>query len=70
PAPSAKPAAAEIKIAEFVSENDIRIALLRKEKIFIGPKTIVTPSARELGDTHEILVVTSTNPPPHSRPQF
>jgi acetaldehyde dehydrogenase (acetylating) len=59
PPADAKPEAAKIKIAEFVSENDIRVALARKEKIFIGPKTIVTPAARDLGETHEILVKTA-----------
>ena len=59
PTPEAKPEAPKIKVAEFVSEYEVRTALARKEKIFIGPKTIVTPSARELGDTHEILVQTS-----------
>ena len=57
--PEVKPEAPKIKVAEFVSEYEVRTALARKEKIFIGPKTIVTPSARELGDTHEILVQTS-----------
>ena len=57
--PEAKTEAPKIKVAEFVSEYEVRTALARKEKIFIGPKTIVTPSARELGDTHEILVSTS-----------
>jgi acetaldehyde dehydrogenase (acetylating) len=52
----------EIQIAEFVSENDVRSALLRREKIFIGPKTIVTPSARDLGGTHEIFVETQAAP--------
>jgi hypothetical protein len=59
PTPEAKPEAPKIKVAEFVSEYEVRTALARKEKIFIGPKTIVTPSARELGDTHEILIQTS-----------
>jgi ethanolamine utilization cobalamin adenosyltransferase len=57
--PETKQEAPKIKVAEFVSEYEVRTALARKEKIFIGPKTIVTPSARELGDTHEILVSTS-----------
>ena len=47
-----------IKVSEFVSESDVRSAMSRREKIFIGPKTIVTPSARELGGTHEIFVET------------
>jgi hypothetical protein len=28
------------------------------EKIFIGPKTILTPSARDLGMEHEVFVET------------
>jgi len=44
---------------EFVSENDIRVAMTKQQKIFIGPKTIVTPAARDLGDSHEILVMTA-----------
>jgi acetaldehyde dehydrogenase (acetylating) len=60
-------AAPALKIAEFVAENDVRMAITRQEKIYIGPKTIVTPSARELGDTHEVLVMTTTNPTPAVR---
>jgi len=47
-----------IRVAEFVSENDIRQAMRRSEKIFIGPKTIVTPSARDLGSEHGVFVDT------------
>lgn len=57
--PIAKPPAPEIKIMEFVSENDIRVAMTKQQKIFIGPKTIVTPAARDLGDSHEILIMTA-----------
>jgi hypothetical protein len=42
---------------DFVCENDVREALRESRKIFIGPKTIVTPAARELGDQHDILVL-------------
>jgi hypothetical protein len=45
-----------VKIASFVSEEDVRTAMKRSEKILIGPKTIVTPSARDLGLAHNILV--------------
>ncbi len=62
-----KPNAPEIKIAEFVSENDIRVAMTRQQKIFIGPKTIVTPAARDLGDSHEVLVMTAASPNPATR---
>lgn len=52
--PSKAPAS---KIADFVSESDVRMALTRGEKIHLGPKTIVTPAARDLADAHEIFVV-------------
>jgi hypothetical protein len=50
--------APEIKIADFVCENDVREAIQASRKIYVGPKTIVTPSAREVGDQHGILVMT------------
>ncbi|HTM47768.1 MAG TPA: aldehyde dehydrogenase family protein [Bryobacteraceae bacterium] len=53
PAPSAAPAS----IVDFVCENDVRDALKASRKIFVGPKTIITPSAREFGDQFGILVL-------------
>lgn len=50
----------KISVAEFVSECDVKSALSRSEKIFIGPKTILTPSARDLGGTHGIFVETNS----------
>ena len=55
PEPEAKIA---IEIQMFVSENDVRRAMTRSEKIFIGRKTILTPSARDLGLEHEVFVET------------
>lgn len=52
---AAKPAPA---VTPFVSESDVRLALTRQEKILIGPRTIVTPSARDLGRAHEVFVET------------
>jgi hypothetical protein len=57
PAPSPLPPAPEIVIADFVCEDDVRAALESSKKIYIGPKTIVTPSARDLGARHDILVL-------------
>jgi acetaldehyde dehydrogenase (acetylating) len=51
-------AKATIEVQVFVSENDVRRAMTRCEKIFIGRKTILTPSARDLGVEHEIFVET------------
>ena len=48
-------AAAHFLPAEFVSEDDVRDAWETGEKIGIGPDTIVTPLALELGETHDIF---------------
>ena len=53
---SPEPPAPPVQIADFVSEADLRAAMRQAAKIFIGPKTIVTPSARELAAQHDILV--------------
>jgi acetaldehyde dehydrogenase (acetylating) len=54
------PAKITIEIQAFVSENDVRRAMTRSEKILIGRKTILTPSARDLGLEHEVFVETET----------
>jgi len=60
PAAASSPAAAALpKSAEFVSETDVRNAIRRGEKIFIGPRTIVTPSARDVASSHEVLIETN-----------
>jgi acetaldehyde dehydrogenase (acetylating) len=66
PRPAAPPAApsprasdkAPLPVVPFVSESDVRLAMSRGEKILIGPRSIVTPSARDLGNEHEIFVET------------
>jgi hypothetical protein len=58
PPPPISPAKDAIEIQVFVSENDVRRAMTRSEKIFIGRKTILTPSARDLGLEHEVFVET------------
>jgi acetaldehyde dehydrogenase (acetylating) len=53
-----------INVVGFVSENEVRAAISQGGKIFIGPKTIITPSARDLGGEHEIFVFTEIVPIP------
>ncbi len=57
PPPAPLPPAPEIVITDFVCESDVRAAIEASRKIYIGPKTIVTPSARDLGARHDILVL-------------
>jgi acetaldehyde dehydrogenase (acetylating) len=52
PSPPAKPQA-----VPFVSENDVRVAITRGQKILVGPKTIITPSARDLASDHEGILI-------------
>jgi acetaldehyde dehydrogenase (acetylating) len=59
-AASAKPAAApepQIAIVDFVCEADVRDAARQGKKIYIGPKTIVTPAAREAAAASDVLVM-------------
>jgi len=62
PKVTAHPLAAPVEVAEFLSENDVRMALTRNLKLYIGPKTILTPSARDLGGEHDIFVLTDIVP--------
>jgi acetaldehyde dehydrogenase (acetylating) len=42
--------------ADFICEDDVRAALRTGRKLLIGEKTIVTPSARDLGEAAKIFV--------------
>jgi acetaldehyde dehydrogenase (acetylating) len=55
PAPAAVPEPV-VSIVEFVCEDDVRRAIRESRKIFVGPKTIITPSARDLANQHDTLV--------------
>jgi acetaldehyde dehydrogenase (acetylating) len=50
PAPNGNKAA-----VDFVSEDDVRRAIQKGEKIYINSKTIITPAARDLGDPAEVF---------------
>ena len=43
------------KAVDFVSEDDVRRAIQKGEKIYIKPRTIITPAARDLGDPAEVF---------------
>ena len=44
------------KAADFVCEDDVRQAIRQGRKITIGERSIVTPSARDLGEQHRLFV--------------
>ena len=41
----------------FVCEDDVRAAILNHTPILIGKKTIITPSARDLGEGNQVFVI-------------
>jgi hypothetical protein len=42
--------------ADFVCEDDVRDAIRSGRKVLIGEKTILTPSARDLGESQKVFV--------------
>jgi len=40
---------------EFVSEDDVRRAMQKGEKIYINARTIITPAARDMGEPAEVF---------------
>jgi hypothetical protein len=50
------PSAPTVAVAGVVCENDVRAAIRKGSKIYVGPKTVVTPSARDLAREHDVLV--------------
>ncbi|HTQ54599.1 MAG TPA: aldehyde dehydrogenase family protein [Bryobacteraceae bacterium] len=54
PAPAEAP---QPQVVDFVCEADVRTAIQQSRRIYIGPKTIVTPAARDLAASGDILVL-------------
>jgi len=53
--PRQAPAANGGKAVDFVSEDDVRRAIQKGEKIYVTPKTIITPAARDMGEPAEVF---------------
>ena len=46
------------KPVDFVSEDDVKRAIQKGEKIYINAKTIITPAARDIGEPAEVFAKT------------
>lgn len=53
--PQPQPTVTKPKAVDFVSENEVREAIQKGEKIYIHAKTIITPSAKDLGEEKEVF---------------
>lgn len=52
---AASPASNGRSVVDFVSEDDVRRAIQKGEKIYINAKTIITPAARDIGEPAEVF---------------
>lgn len=57
PPPPPPPVKEKPRPVEFVSEEDVRLALKAGTKIPVDRKTIITPAARDLGGSHDIFLM-------------
>lgn len=55
--PPPRVAATPAQPVPFVCEDDVRSAIKSNLKILVGKKTIITPSARDLGDDNHVFVI-------------
>ncbi len=55
PRPAAHPSSNGRAATDFVSEDDVKRAILKGEKIYINSKTIITPAARDIGEPAEVF---------------
>jgi hypothetical protein len=53
-------AAASAAVAEFVCEEDVRHAIAQGRTILVGERTIITPSARDLGEARRVFVLAAS----------
>jgi acetaldehyde dehydrogenase (acetylating) len=53
--PASGPAASAAAPAQFVCEDDVRTAVKTGQKILVGERTIITPSARDAGEAAKIF---------------
>jgi hypothetical protein len=58
-ATTAKASVPRQTVADFVCEDDVRQALRAGTRILIGERTIVTPSARDLGEAQHVFTMAS-----------
>jgi acetaldehyde dehydrogenase (acetylating) len=56
PAAAPPPAPESQAVVGFVCEDDVKDALKTGRKILIGERTIITPSARDLGEARRVFV--------------
>jgi acetaldehyde dehydrogenase (acetylating) len=55
PRQTPSPASNGKRAVDFVCEDDVRRAIQKGEKIYVGARTIITPAARDMGESAEVF---------------
>jgi acetaldehyde dehydrogenase (acetylating) len=55
PKQTPSPASNGKRAVDFVCEDDVRRAIQKGEKIYVGARTIITPAARDMGEAAEVF---------------
>ena len=55
PAPAPPSTNGNKAAVDFVSEDDVKRAIQKGDKIYINSKTIITPAARDIGEPAEVF---------------
>ena len=57
PVPDRSPSALQTRPMDFVSEEDVRLAIRAGRKLVVAERAIITPAARDLGEQHQVFTV-------------
>ena len=55
--PDPSPRSPQTRPMDFVSEEDVRVAIRAGRKLVVAERAIITPAARDLGDEHQVFTV-------------
>ena len=57
PVPDRSPSSSQTRPMDFVSEEDVRLAIRAGRKLVVAERAIITPAARDLGEQHQVFTV-------------
>jgi len=57
PVPDRSPSSRQTRPMDFVSEEDVRLAIRAGRKLVVAERAIITPAARDLGEEHQVFTV-------------
>jgi len=58
----------QTKPLDFVSEEDVRLAIKVGRKLVVAERAIITPAARDLAEEHRVFTVVAVSTAPTNLP--